>query len=79
LGHYGITADKLRDVAQDTKRGLKDPSHVEIIDEILRVRRIEELFERGQDEDDASAQANSVIIEVPKQTELGLATESVEQ
>ncbi|KAJ5328744.1 hypothetical protein N7452_009134 [Penicillium brevicompactum] len=99
LGHYGITADKLRDVAQDTKRSLKDPSHIEIIDEILRVRRMEEFFERGQvdasmvvfvmkpqrshdtkkDEDDASTQANSVIIGVPKQTELGLANESVEQ
>ncbi|OQD97643.1 hypothetical protein PENSOL_c011G06425 [Penicillium solitum] len=99
LGRYGITAKKLRDVAQDTKRSLKRPSHIEIIDEILRVRRVEELFEQGQvdaslvvypmksqstretknDKDDASAKATSVILGVSQQTELGLATESVEQ
>jgi hypothetical protein len=48
LGSYGITADKLKDVAGDTKRSLKHPSHVEIIYEILRVRKMEERFERGE-------------------------------
>ncbi|KAJ5524660.1 hypothetical protein N7494_011310 [Penicillium frequentans] len=48
LGGYGITADKLKEVAGDTKRSLKHPSHVEIIYEILRVRKMEERFERGE-------------------------------
>lgn len=48
LGAYGITADKLKDVAGDTKRSLKHASHVEIIYEILRVRKMEERFERGE-------------------------------
>ncbi|KAJ5323810.1 hypothetical protein N7476_002410 [Penicillium atrosanguineum] len=48
LGGHGITADKLKEVAGDTKRSLKHPSHVEIIFEILRVRKMEERFERGE-------------------------------
>jgi hypothetical protein len=48
LGNHGITADKLKEVAGDTKRSLKHPSHVEIIYEILRVRKMEERFERGE-------------------------------
>lgn len=48
LSAYGITADKLKEVAGDTKRSLKHPSHVEIIYEILRVRKMEERFERGE-------------------------------
>ncbi|KAJ5794842.1 hypothetical protein N7457_001441 [Penicillium paradoxum] len=48
LSSYGITADKLKDVAGDTKRSLKHASHVEIIYEILRVRKMEERFERGE-------------------------------
>jgi hypothetical protein len=48
LGAYGITADKLKEVAGDTKRSLKHSSHVEIIYEILRVRKMEERFERGE-------------------------------
>ncbi|KAJ5573878.1 uncharacterized protein N7459_008305 [Penicillium hispanicum] len=48
LGAYGITADKLKEVAGDTKRSLKHASHVEIIYEILRVRKMEERFERGE-------------------------------
>jgi hypothetical protein len=48
LGSHGITADKLKEVAGDTKRSLKHPSHVEIIYEILRVRKMEERFERGE-------------------------------
>lgn len=48
LSAHGITADKLKEVAGDTKRSLKHPSHVEIIYEILRVRKMEERFERGE-------------------------------
>lgn len=48
LGDYGITADKLKEVAGDTKRSLKHSSHVDIIYEILRVRKMEERFERGE-------------------------------
>jgi hypothetical protein len=48
LAAFGITADKLKEVAGDTKRSLKHPSHVEIIYEILRVRKMEERFERGE-------------------------------
>lgn len=48
LGTYGITADKLKDVAGDTKQSLKHTSHVEIIYEILQVRKMEERFERGE-------------------------------
>ncbi|KAJ6164589.1 hypothetical protein N7470_003261 [Penicillium chermesinum] len=48
LSAYGITADKLKEVAGDTKRSLKHPSHVDIIYEILRVRKMEERFERGE-------------------------------
>lgn len=48
LGPYGITADKLKDVAGDTKRSLKHASDVEIIYEILGVRKMEERFERDE-------------------------------
>ncbi|OKP00905.1 hypothetical protein PENSUB_7486 [Penicillium subrubescens] len=48
LGGYGVTADKLKEVAGDTKRSLKHASHVDIIYEILRVRKMEERFERGE-------------------------------
>ncbi|KAJ5948907.1 hypothetical protein N7454_002214 [Penicillium verhagenii] len=48
LSSFGITADKLKEVASDTKRSLKHPSHIEIINEILRLRKMEERFERGE-------------------------------
>lgn len=48
LGNYGVTADKLKEVAGDTKRSLKHPSYVDIIYEILCVRDMEEQFERGE-------------------------------
>ncbi|KAF3403911.1 Uncharacterized protein F1880_010277 [Penicillium rolfsii] len=48
LGYLGITAEKLKDVAGDTKRSLKPPSHVEIIYEILRVRKMEERYQKGE-------------------------------
>lgn len=48
LGEYDITADKLMQVVSGTKQSLKDPSHIEMIYEILRVRKMEERFERGE-------------------------------
>ncbi|KAJ5754675.1 hypothetical protein N7533_004218 [Penicillium manginii] len=48
LGGFGITSDKLKEVASDTKRSLKHPSHVDIILEVLRVRKMEERWERGE-------------------------------
>ena len=44
----GITAAKLKTVASDTKRSLKNTSDVEIIFEILQVREMEERYERGE-------------------------------
>ncbi|EKV14561.1 hypothetical protein PDIG_32750 [Penicillium digitatum PHI26] len=90
LGAYGITADKLKDVAGDTKRSLKHASHVEIIYEILRVRKMEERFERGEVDanmvvytmnrgpspkgDEEDDSATSVTIEEPENTSQGLMT-----
>ncbi|KAL2000643.1 hypothetical protein VTN02DRAFT_2808 [Thermoascus thermophilus] len=48
LGKYGITAEKLREVAHDSKRQIKPPERIEILDEIFRVRKLEERFERGE-------------------------------
>ncbi|KAJ5800718.1 uncharacterized protein N7518_002786 [Penicillium psychrosexuale] len=48
LGGRKITADKLKEVAGDTKRNLEHPSDVKIIYEILRVRKTEERFERSE-------------------------------
>ncbi|KAJ6117919.1 hypothetical protein N7523_005670 [Penicillium sp. IBT 18751x] len=48
LGDDRITTDKLKELAGDTKRSLTDPSHVAIIFEILRVRQIEQRYERGE-------------------------------
>ncbi|KAJ6076860.1 hypothetical protein N7499_008841 [Penicillium canescens] len=51
LGSRGITADKLKEVARDTKRDLKHPTDIKIIYEILRVRETEERFERREVDD----------------------------
>lgn len=48
LGKYGITAEKLKEVAHDFKRQIKPPERIEILDEIFRVRKLEERFERGE-------------------------------
>ncbi|CAG8140947.1 unnamed protein product, partial [Penicillium nalgiovense] len=90
LGSYGITAEKLKDVAGDTKRSLKHPSHVEIIYEILRVRKMEERFERGEVDanmvvytmnrgpspkgDEEDDSTSSVTIEEPEHINQGLMT-----
>lgn len=48
LGKYGITSDKLKEVAYDAKRQIKPPERMEILEEIFRVRKLEERFERGE-------------------------------
>ncbi|KAJ6062022.1 uncharacterized protein N7446_006142 [Penicillium canescens] len=48
LGGHEITADKLKEVARNNKGNLEHPSDVEIIYEILRVRKMEEQFERRE-------------------------------
>ncbi|KAA8641845.1 uncharacterized protein ATNIH1004_010784 [Aspergillus tanneri] len=48
LSNIGITPLKLREVAYDSKRQLKETRKIEILDEILRVRRMEERYERGE-------------------------------
>lgn len=48
LGGYGITAERLREIAGDIKRDLNSPRDIEILYELCRVRKIEEQFERGE-------------------------------
>ncbi|KKK22477.1 hypothetical protein ARAM_000617 [Aspergillus rambellii] len=48
LGKFGITSDKLQEVAHDSKRQLRPEEKMEILNEIFRVRRLEERFERGE-------------------------------
>lgn len=43
-----ITADSLREVAQDSKRSLRDDKKLEEMEEILKVRKLEERYERGE-------------------------------
>ncbi|CAG8908528.1 unnamed protein product [Penicillium egyptiacum] len=47
LGSYGITADKLEEVARATRRKFQDQSRAEVIFEILWVRKLEERFEQS--------------------------------
>ncbi|KAI1829005.1 hypothetical protein DTO006G1_7941 [Penicillium roqueforti] len=48
LGGYGLTADKLKEVAAGAIQNLRDPEDVKIIYEVLRVRKLEEQFERNE-------------------------------
>ncbi|KAH1714984.1 hypothetical protein KXV29_001724 [Aspergillus fumigatus] len=48
LGRFGITTDQLQEIAHDCKRRLSDPHKLQILDEVFRVRRIEERYERGE-------------------------------
>ena len=48
LEKYNVTAEKLKEVAQDSKRSLRDPEKLEEMEEMLKVRRLEERFERGE-------------------------------
>ncbi|KAE8150702.1 hypothetical protein BDV25DRAFT_153852 [Aspergillus avenaceus] len=48
LGRFGITPDKLQEVAHDSKRQLRPTNKIEVLDEIFKVRRLEERYERGE-------------------------------
>ncbi|OOF92737.1 hypothetical protein ASPCADRAFT_152236 [Aspergillus carbonarius ITEM 5010] len=48
LGRIGVTADKLLDIAFDCRRQLKEQEKFSIIEEIFKVRRLEERYERGE-------------------------------
>ncbi|KAG5205226.1 hypothetical protein GTR04_6946 [Trichophyton interdigitale] len=50
---HGITADKLEEAGRDAQRQIKPRERLDILDEIYKVRRAEECYERG--EADASA------------------------
>lgn len=47
LGEYGVTSDKLREVAHDSKKTLQEGG-IEILDEVFRVRKLEERYERNE-------------------------------
>ncbi|KAB8075909.1 hypothetical protein BDV29DRAFT_189797 [Aspergillus leporis] len=48
LGKFGITPEKLQEVAHDSKRQLRPTSKIDVLDEIFKVRRMEERHERGE-------------------------------
>lgn len=48
LSQWGITSDKLKEVAQDSKRSLRGPEKLEEMEEMLKVRKLEERYERGE-------------------------------
>lgn len=48
LPRWGITSDKLKEVAQDSKRSLRGPEKLEEMEEMLKVRKLEERYERGE-------------------------------
>jgi hypothetical protein len=48
LGAIGVTADRLRDVANDTRRGVNPQQRISILEEVLRVRKLEERLERQE-------------------------------
>ncbi|KAI2791684.1 hypothetical protein POX_c04553 [Penicillium oxalicum] len=48
LGNRGITAENLKVIAGDIQRSVKPQFYVEILYEILHVRKIEERYERGE-------------------------------
>lgn len=47
LSEYGVTSDKLKDVAHDSKKMLQDGG-LEILDELFKVRKLEERYERRE-------------------------------
>lgn len=48
LGRIGVTADKLLEIAFDCRRQLKEQEKFTIIEEIFKVRKMEERYERGE-------------------------------
>ena len=47
LSDYGVTSDKLKEVAHDSKKMLQGGG-LEILDELFKVRKLEERYERGE-------------------------------
>ncbi|KAK2732845.1 hypothetical protein FQN57_002457 [Myotisia sp. PD_48] len=45
---HGITADKLEEAGQEAKRKIEPQQRLEILDEIYRIRRVEESYEQGE-------------------------------
>lgn len=45
---HGITADKLEEAGRDAQRQIKPRERLDILDEIYKVRRAEECYERGE-------------------------------
>ncbi|KAL1860153.1 hypothetical protein Plec18170_002102 [Paecilomyces lecythidis] len=70
LGKYGITSDKLKEVAYDAKRQIKPPERMEILEEIFRVRKLEERFERGE------VDATAVVYVVNRESNMKLDKDS---
>lgn len=48
LGDRNITADKLKEAADGSKRQLKPPTKSAILDKIFKVRWMEERYEDGK-------------------------------
>ncbi|KAH1892749.1 hypothetical protein V6Z77_008279 [Aspergillus fumigatus] len=64
LGRFGITTDQLQEIAHDCKRQLKGPHRLQILDEVFRVRRMEERYERGE------VDANTIVYVVNRESNL---------
>lgn len=48
LARWGVTSDKLKEVAQDSKRSLRGSEKLDEMEEMLKVRKLEERYERGE-------------------------------
>lgn len=48
LARWGVSSDKLKEVAQDSKRSLRGSEKLEEMEEMLKVRKLEERYERGE-------------------------------
>jgi len=44
----GIESDKLKDIAHDIKRQIEPQERIDILDELFRVRKLEEQLERQE-------------------------------
>ncbi|KAF4152687.1 hypothetical protein CNMCM6069_001789 [Aspergillus lentulus] len=62
LGRFGITTDQLQEIAHDCKRQLRGPHRLQILDEVFRVRRMEERYERGE------VDANTIVYVVNRES-----------
>ncbi|KAH3464764.1 hypothetical protein KXV78_009353 [Aspergillus fumigatus] len=62
LGRFGITTDQLQEIAHDCKRQLTRPDRLQFLDEVFRVRRMEERYERGE------VDANTIVYVVNRES-----------